>query len=160
MKSKKMKSLFYRIILLLCFISIAKNSYSNDKKTLLLLIENVNQKKLEIVIETQDTTIVHKLGKNKKTHSYILLNLDSDSFYFKITLKKKYWFKGELCDEREIGDKIFNEAMCSKTNRFMSNLFFHKSINKRNKSFGRIFLRSCCEGGYIEIGNWFKSCKP
>ena len=153
----------YVVFVVLFITPFASNA--NNVKTVSFFFKNESQKKLEIIIETQDTTIVHKLGENKKTHSYILLNLDSDSFYFKITLKKKHLFRGEFCAENEIGMTILNEAMCSKTNKFMLDLFFHNiKLKVKSKRFPPntdfMFLRSCCEGGYIEIGNWFKSSKP
>lgn len=143
------------ILLLICFSFI--KSFADERKNLRLNLENISQKKLEIIIETPDTTIYFVLKKNKIRSFLIPWYVDSSSYDFNFTLKRKLLFREKKCAIRNIHEIINNESKCSKTNQFIIEIYF-KKLSRKSKNSGVMAVLSCSQGKYIHYYNIFQRC--
>lgn len=141
---KAFKSFSLRLALLATASFFAIVSEASGFKTLFLTFENYNEKTLELIIKTQDTTIYHSLRKKKK--ALFVLPYSNDST-FSIKIIKRPLFKKPLCYVNDFASAIYNESNCTKTKTFMIDVILHKSKARGN---GGLYFRSCCEGKYID----------
>lgn len=156
MKNRECKTYKFSIFLLLGIIFNVFSTKGNDSKTLFLRFENYNEKSLEIIINTKDTTIHHKLKKRGRVVFELPYTFDSTSNTFNFTLKKRYLFKDSRCDINDFSNIVYNESNCSKTNTFMIDIMIYKS---RAKNVGGMYYKSCCEGRYVSKKSFYILCR-